>query len=288
MTHSTSRIATLLLAATLPTLAQQPPNPPPTTLKVTTRLTQVDITATDASGHPVHGLTQSDFTVKEDNKPQPIKNFEELSTQKPAPTEAPPQLPPNVYTNAQPQPPTTGAINVLLVDNVTTGSDLKIHLEYVTATTREATKFLKTMPAGTQVILLDLTTQLQIVQPLTTDRDILLAALRSIVYKQNARTTLPCIPGARCDATLIDDCNAANAQGQLVVGGLDAASAYLAGIQGRKNILWFTPGIPWLTDFSSYDRVPCLQDHTAELQRDFNLLAASQAALYPIDPRGVS
>jgi VWFA-related protein len=276
-------IASLLLAAAIPAIAQ----PPAPTLKLTTRLTQVDITATDIKGHPIHGLTQSDFTVKEDGKPQPIKNFEEFGTAQPAAAEPPPQLPPNVYTNAQPQAPTTDTINVLLIDNVTTGSSLRIVPENVAAATREATKYLKTMPAGTQVILLDLTSQLQIVQPLTTDRDVLLAALHSVVYKQNFRTSLPCIIGAPCQPTLTDLCNVRNAQSQLVVGGLQAASAYLAGIKGRKNILWFTPGIPWLTDFPSYEFIPCMQDYTPELQRDYNLLAASQAALYPVDPRGI-
>jgi VWFA-related protein len=278
-------LAYLLLAAAIPTIAQQ--QPAQTTLKVTTQLTRVDVTVTDANGHPVHGLPQSAFTLKEDGKPQLLKNFEESGTQKPSPQPAPPQLPPNTYTNAQPQTTNTSAVNVLLVDNVTTGRSLKIHPEYVAAATREAAKYLNTMLAGTQVILLDLTTQLQIVQPLTTDRDVLLAALHSVVYKQNPLTTIPCIPMAPCDAGLSDYCRAANAQSQLVVGGLEAASAYLAGIKGRKNIIWFTPGIPWLTDYPSYDRAVCLHDYTGGLQRDYNLLAASQAALYPIDPGGI-
>ncbi len=69
----------LLLIASLSVLAQPPatppsPDPAAPTLKVTTRLTRVDVTATDLNGDPVKGLKQSDFTVKEDGKPQPIKN----------------------------------------------------------------------------------------------------------------------------------------------------------------------------------------------------------------------
>jgi hypothetical protein len=57
----------------------QPPNNPPTapTVKVYSRETIVDVTVTDSKGNPVHGLTKENFTVKEDNKPQPIRSFEE-------------------------------------------------------------------------------------------------------------------------------------------------------------------------------------------------------------------
>src|ERR1039458_94444 len=42
-----------------------------TTLQVYSRMTVVDVTATDADGQPVYGLKQSDFTIFEDGKPQP-------------------------------------------------------------------------------------------------------------------------------------------------------------------------------------------------------------------------
>jgi hypothetical protein len=70
-----------------------------TTLKVTSRLTLVDVTATDSKGKPVHGLTAADFTVKEDGKPQAISSFEEYGAERPS--AAPPRLPPNVYTKLQ-------------------------------------------------------------------------------------------------------------------------------------------------------------------------------------------
>jgi hypothetical protein len=79
-------------------------------IKVTSRLTLVDVTATDSKGKPVHGLVQTDFSVKEDGKPQAIRNFEEYGTEKPAAPAAVPQLPPDVYTNIQPPAPATSAV----------------------------------------------------------------------------------------------------------------------------------------------------------------------------------
>ena len=48
--------------------AQQDPNGT-TTLQMYSRLTVVDVTATDRDGQPVYGLQQSDFTILEDGKP---------------------------------------------------------------------------------------------------------------------------------------------------------------------------------------------------------------------------
>jgi hypothetical protein len=98
---SRSLIRTLLLLALFcapPTHAQQTTS----TLKVYSRETIVDVTVTDPKGNPVHGLTRDDFTVKEDNKPQPIRSFEEFGSK---PITALAKLPPNVYTNLQPPPP---------------------------------------------------------------------------------------------------------------------------------------------------------------------------------------
>jgi hypothetical protein len=51
---------------------------PAPTLRVYSRETIVDVTVTDSSGNPVHGLTR-DFTIKEDSHPQPIRSFREDS-----------------------------------------------------------------------------------------------------------------------------------------------------------------------------------------------------------------
>jgi hypothetical protein len=107
-------LASLILILTLPALAQT--TPPAPTLKVYARETVVDVNVTDAKGNPVHGLTQADFTVKEDGKSQAIRSFEEFGTQ---PVQPLPKLPPNTYTNLQP-PPASSAVNILLLDGLNT------------------------------------------------------------------------------------------------------------------------------------------------------------------------
>ena len=78
-------------------LAQQPTQPPhaqpqgsvpidpgdmgqttkTTTLHVSVRRVVVDVVVTDQKGKPVKGLTENDFQVLEDGKPQQIRSFDE-------------------------------------------------------------------------------------------------------------------------------------------------------------------------------------------------------------------
>ncbi len=70
-----------------------------------TNLVIVDVTVKDKAGKPIEGMTQRDFTVLEDGKPQKISIFEfQKLTMEPAPPEAPPTLD---DVNALPDAPRT-------------------------------------------------------------------------------------------------------------------------------------------------------------------------------------
>jgi hypothetical protein len=72
---------------------------------------------------------------------------------------------------------------------------------------------------------------------------------------------------------------------------LDQIAAEAARIKGRKNLLWFTTGIPSLTDpaFSQAFLAPryCLPNYSVDLQKAYGLLAAAQVTVSPIWVRGV-
>lgn len=82
MKLSLTLLWTVLLLACIPTynLIAQGQQAPPTdvpTLRVTSTLVFLDVTVLDKKGHPVvTGLTQNDFTITEDRKPQRIFSFE--------------------------------------------------------------------------------------------------------------------------------------------------------------------------------------------------------------------
>jgi VWFA-related protein len=270
---------------------QQPAQPPAAlppsasiatpTLRVATKLTVEDVTVTDSQRRPVRGLERSDFVVKEDGTPRPIQNFEEYGARKLPPQAAPLQLPANTYTNAQPQPANSSAVNILLLDSVTTGltNRLVIAPENIQFAKQQAISYLKRMPPGTQVAILELGNGLHVVQGVTADQAILLAAMNRVSNEM--------VPGANRTppSSAAEACRRMEVQSQLVVQALEQAAAFLSGIMGRKNLIWFTPGIPWLTNPSGNGE--CQGDYTQQLHRDYALLNEAQVVLYPVDPRGL-
>jgi len=266
------------------------PDPSVPTLKVNTRLTLIDVTATDSKQRPVHGLTKPDFTLKEDNKPQPIKNFEEFGADIPA--EQAPPLPPDVYSNGPASQRTTRAVNILLFDQVSTGISygLQPNPEGLKYAKEASLEYLKTMPAGTQVAVLQMDGEgLHEVQGLTSDQSQLLAAVNSIVYRPADQSRWELSAADFRAPTLPLLCRAMNFQSEQALNGLNQAALSVSGIPGRKNLMWFTPGIPWLTDYPRFSQFPiigCTNDYTRQLQEVYGRLTAARVALYPIDPRG--
>lgn len=222
-----------MIGYAIPAAAQPGPNSGTPTLRVKVPLTLVDVTVADVQGHPVHGLMQADFTLKEDDKPQPLKSFEEYGAEKPQ-TAAPLQLPPNVYSNAQPPAPTSGAVDILMFDNLTTGIAGKLFAapDQVMYEKDQAIRYLAAMPPGTQVAIMELGDGLRVVQSFSSDRNLLLATIHGLVYQPVPETSRhpPSDPVSREEA-----CNMANTQSELVLNGLDRAAAFLAGVKDRPG-----------------------------------------------------
>ncbi len=74
--------AIILGAALLPQapIERRPPPPQVPTIKVETRLVNVAVNVVDEHGAPVSGLTQNDFQISEDKRPQKIAFFEKESS----------------------------------------------------------------------------------------------------------------------------------------------------------------------------------------------------------------
>jgi VWFA-related protein len=256
------------------------------TLKVYSRETIVDVTVTDAKGNPVHGLTRDDFTVKEDNKPQPIRSFNEYGVQSIQPL---PKLPPNVYNNLQPQPP-TGAVNILLLDFVNSASKTSVTccgggagvgLEDLTLATRaqrlvkqDAMKYIATMPPGTRVAVLGMSKGLRTLQGFTSNPDLLRAAV----------DTMELNPDGRAD-TYEQFCAQTEMRNRMTMEALNQIASDTSSIKGRKNLIWFTVGVPALINPGA--RPKCVPDYESDLLKTYGLFAAAQITLDPIDARGV-
>ena len=220
-----------------------------TTLKVYSRETVVDVTVTDAKGQPVHGLTQTDFSVTEDDKSQSIRSFKEFSKDTPVTTSTPRKLPPNTYTNLQTG---TGPLYVLLFDYINGGGG---------GGRAAAEKFIKNLAPGTRVALLAMGGRFTVMQGPTTAPNLLLKGLNAHVIGGG---------GGPCPikewATLDQ---------------MHEIATYLSEIKGKKNLIWIGNGIPNMV-FPN----PC-HDWRLPLQQTYDLLEDAQVTVYPVDPSGL-
>jgi len=105
----------------------------------------------DRSGQVVQGLTQQDFKVEEDGKPQKVDFFEAhtlkqvaatTGKQPPAPTA--PQL---LYTNVANREAASGAINIILFDLLNTPRSDLLYAR------KQLIEFLSKLPPGQSVAL---------------------------------------------------------------------------------------------------------------------------------------
>ena len=163
------------------------------------------------------------------------------------------------------------------------GGGWVIRPEDLAAAKQQAIKYLKTMPEGTQIAILKLANGLSVVQGFTSDRNVLLAAIDSVTPEEVAGAHMP------LDApyTLDDECSVSNRQSDITTAALAAVAGFVSGIKGRKNLIWFTRGFPWLTNYRRFSAVRCLRDDSPQLQNAYSLLNAARVAVYPIYPKGL-
>jgi len=264
----------------------------------------LDVVVTGRDGKPVQGLHKEDFQVSEDNHPQAINFFEEHSGAHPlAASEA--ALPPNIFTNV-PRVPPSDAVTVLLLDSMNTQMQDQsfVHAQML--------KYLKGIPPGTRMAIFALGNSLQFIQGFTDDASLLSAALRDPKLGAGPRLS-PLLTSTGQDAAEEQtisgaaeyNAGAASALQSFlaeqrasrnevrVLSTLDALqqlAAYLAGIPGRKNVIWFSSAFPLVifanprvTDSSIVER-----SYEEQVRKTDRMLASAQVAIYPIAAEGLA
>jgi VWFA-related protein len=257
-------LSSFIASAQIP---QPQPNPDSVpTLHVTAREVIFDVMVTGKDGQPVRGLQQSDFSITENGRPQIVRSFAEFSSTVP-PVQPPSlKLPPNVYTNSH-AVPATGPVNIFLFDAMNSGI-------LITHARQQVVDYLKVMPEGTSVAIFWLSeTGLHMLQPFTSDRSLLIKATSA------PRTDFGAA-GNRWSRQMT------------TIHALNQIAAYVSGIKGRKNLFWFTPGLPLLIMRDgglSWGLDPASRDMSLvhHLMDTYDILTAAQVAVYPADLLGV-
>lgn len=283
------------------------------TIKTQVRRVLVDVVVTGDKGEAVTGLHQGDFEVLEDGKPQSIATFEEHHGA-PATQITMPALPPHVYTNF-PLVQTADAVNVILLDALNTPSrdQTYVHSQMI--------KYLKTIPPGTRVAIFTLASRLRMLQGVTTDPSDLLAILNSGNAGTQSSPLLASNTESESNQRLIDfmiensaapipqtlaqaAVNPINAMKQflsdtaafqteqrisLTLAALQQLGRYLAGVPGRKNVIWFSGSFPVaiLPDPDLPDPTNMTLTFEEDIRKTADLLTTAEVAVYPIAAEGL-
>jgi VWFA-related protein len=285
-------------------LRLQAASSPVPTLKAKAQLVVVDVVVTDANQAPVHNLKVSDFTALDNNSAQHITGFEEHVTMAPtqaalaaAKAAAMRPLPPGLFSNFTPVPEGS-AVNVLLLDALNT---LMKDQAYVRD---QLLAYLKNAPEGTRIAIFGLNGRLIMLQGFTSDLDVLTAAAEkssmspSVVLfgsgdddpvgnvKINSITQMMGQVGGADTAKMYGNVQTALAiktEDDVQLGytttmdAMEQLAHYLAGIPGRKNLIWFTGSYP--KSFSP--------ESESKYRETAKLLANSRVAIYPMGAQGV-
>jgi VWFA-related protein len=284
---------------------------PSVTLKANSQLVIVDVTVTDAHRKPVHNLKASDFVVLEDDVSQNVKVFEEHAyVQEPATPIKQPPLPPGVFTNFSPVP-VKETLNVLLLDTLNTA------LKDQAFVRDQIKQYLKTAPSGTRIAVFGLATRLYLLQGFTSNPEILRAAVDGKGSSRSSPLLHDTVGGGNGDVSLsqqyddnfgnlgldgtaqvIGELQQFEAEQQSVqlqmrakytLDSLNQLARYLSGLQGRKNLIWFSGSFPIniLPDGDLKNPFAVVASSEDEFRQTTNLLARSQVAVYPVDARGL-
>jgi VWFA-related protein len=280
---------------------QQAPAP---VFRTATRLVQVNVVVHDKQGQPVADLTKDDFTVLERGKPQPITFFS-VDTAGPAPAgaaggaEAP--LPAHTFTNAAAaHGEGATSVTVIAIDllNTAPGEQMRARDGLLT--------FLRQIQPQDRIAIYAITSHgLALLHDYTSDSAALVELLRSA--KPQVSTELRAsIPDAAMQDDLrkagLDDLAAAEQmaadfvmEGRIrtSLSALQAIAASLAGVPGRKNLVWVSSGFPLTMGFDEMPAVgtPIGAGHqqlfVQEMDTVARMLNNSGIAVYPVDVRGV-
>jgi VWFA-related protein len=267
-----------------------PPAPQPPTFRLNVEYVEVDAVVTDRDGQFVRGLSQEDFQIFEDGKPQPISTFAVVDIpveRAQRPLGAPNAIEPDVKSNEQ---PFDGRVYVMVID------DLHTYFGRTPRVRAAARQFIQQyLGANDLMAVVHTAGASDASQEFTNNKRLLLAAVdRTFGRKLDSATITKTEEYFRTQSlsrqtgdALTDPADAErqnNARQSLTA--LKNIAEWFSTVRGRrKAILFVSEGIDYdITDFANTG-ASMIIDSTRE-----TLAAAARGnvSIYGIDPRGLT
>lgn len=265
-----------------------------------TRLVEVQVVVTGRGGAPVAGLTEDDFTVLENGKRQKIAFFAAPAARA-AVEEAPGALPTGVFTNRPEYAPgRPKGVTAVVLDVLNTKPPWEAQYFARAALAR----FLRSLQDDELVGVYVLGNGIRVVHDFSDDP----ASLARMV--KGLRNEWPAGSAGQADAMraqaelLAQVAGAAGLQQALgpvadlemietetrvrmTLEQLEMIAEHMAGVPGRKSLVWLSEGMPILIVTMSPAGIPYYHKLTSRYERAVNRLAEANVAVYPVDARGL-
>ena len=250
-----TRAAVLILVAAM--AAAQPDTPTPA-FRAGTKLVQVSVVAHDSKGAPVTDLRREEFQILDNGAPQEIRVYvaETQSSATPPRNQAP-----NTFTNRL---SCFSGNSVILFDNLLTGFGDPEGLDGTAFGVQKVLEALRGVPEGERIAIYALGRRLQVIREFTTDRESLERQLRAWKPSPDDAVTgtALCVPAPATPARPGTAGVVLQGQEEMVrscirIDSLQRATPldeeltqiadHLAGIPGRKNLIWMANQFPITT-----------------------------------------
>ncbi len=279
-------------------------------LRADTRLVQLNVVVENRKGRPIEDLKKEDFVLLDNGRPQDIALFERESATAPnseaatSTAESNTTLAPNVFGNRlrhADEPP--GSVTVILFDVLNTSFTDQAYAQ------AQVLAFLQQLRPQDHVAIYLLTNRLSVIHEFTQDSKSLLEAIErfralpSLLLKNSSQPMAVSADSGVHDAkaaqhlaNMMNDMNSklSDLSDATRVGitaqALEAIANHVAGIPGRKSLVWVSGAFPVSISFDSNQDSPVdaqSQNFTPQLERVARALNQSNLAIYPVDARGL-
>ena len=268
-------------------------------------LIQVPVVVTDKSGNHIHNLSQQDFTIFQNDKEQKIAVFEEVNST--SARRLPTPSSPGVFGNLSLQNEQPSSITIILLDMVNTPF---LNQTYGRA---QLVKFLKqNLHSGPVLALMVISGKgLKVISSVTDDSTILIGALKTVTGEISVMQGFSTEAQARAASgeafSVLGNGLESDAEARLreFVLRTEAVESFywqqraieetlraflsiawsLAGVPGRKSVVWATGGFPFYLGSPS---TVALDAGLAPLyERTMEALNDAQISVYPVDVGGL-